>query len=57
MRYFPKGAHDDGLDALEMAVGLCKGPVTIFDIPDEVYEQNIKELYEARYNLRRGWYF
>jgi len=24
MKYFPKGPHDDGLDALEMAVRLCK---------------------------------
>lgn len=24
MKYFPKGAHDDGLDALEMVVRLCK---------------------------------
>ena len=24
MKHFPKGAHDDGLDALEMAFRLCK---------------------------------
>jgi len=24
MKYFPNGAHDDGLEALEMAVRLCK---------------------------------
>lgn len=33
MKYFPKGAHDDGLDALEMVVNLSTGPVTIFDVP------------------------
>lgn len=36
MKYFPKGAHDDGLDALEMAVRLCKqgGGCCIFLLGD-----------------------
>ena len=57
MRYFPKGAHDDGLDALEMAVGLCKGPVTIFDIPNETYDQIIKELQQEYYFRRFHGYY
>ncbi len=32
MKYYPKGAHDDGLDALEMVVQLAKGHCTIFDV-------------------------
>jgi len=24
MKFFPKGSHDDGLDALEMVINLCK---------------------------------
>ncbi len=39
MKYFPKGAHDDGLDALEMAIRLCKqgGGAGIAVIDWEIY--------------------
>ncbi len=47
MKHFPKGRHDDGLDALEMVVRLCKNApdpnddIRWFDSPD------LKELGEA----------
>lgn len=31
MKYYPKGAHDDGLDALEMVVNLTTGSVSCWD--------------------------
>jgi predicted phage terminase large subunit-like protein len=36
MKFFPKGSHDDGLDALEMAVNLCKNHSggSYFIVPD-----------------------
>ncbi len=32
MKYYPKGAHDDGLDALEMVVNLTTGSVSCWDV-------------------------
>ena len=31
MKYYPKGAHDDGLDALEMVMNLTTGSVSCWD--------------------------
>ena len=51
MKYFPKGGFDDGLDALEMVVSLCKGRCTIFDVPHERYAELIKFFSDA--NMKR----
>jgi len=40
MKFFPKGSHDDGLDALEMAINLCKkraGEAVVYISAHDVY--------------------
>jgi len=57
MKYFPLADHDDGLDALEMLVNISKGGMTWFDIPDEAYDQMIKELQQEYYFRKLHGYY
>jgi hypothetical protein len=57
MKYFPLADHDDGLDALEMLVNISKKGISWFDIPNEAYDQILRDL-QQQYYFRRfyGYY-
>ena len=55
MKYYPKGAHDDGLDALEMVVQLSTAQISMFDLPPGRLEEFARML-EQTYQPRRRYF-